>query len=95
MGQQSFEIIGVVGDTRSRARPASLPVMYFPIYTPLYGGEVPNFATLAVRSNHDVVKLALPIQRIFAQLDPELAVADILTMDQLMSKITLDASFDI
>jgi len=94
LGQQLFDIIGVVGDTRSELSQPPLPVMYFPIYAPLYGSNVPNYATLAVRSHHDVVKLALPIQRIFAQLDPELAVADILTMDQLMNRITLDASFD-
>jgi putative ABC transport system permease protein len=92
--QQPFAIIGVVGDTRSELARPPLPVMYFPIDAPLYGGDVPNYATLAVRARHDVVKLALPIQGIFAQLDPELAVADVLTMDQLMNKLTLDASFD-
>ncbi|MGA2075058.1 MAG: ABC transporter permease [Terriglobia bacterium] len=94
MGHQLFEIIGVVGDTRSELAQPPLPVMYFPIYASLYESNVPNYATLAVRSNHDVVKLALPIQRIFAQLDPQLAVADILTMDQLIGKTTLDASFN-
>jgi ABC-type antimicrobial peptide transport system permease subunit len=38
--------------------------------------------------------LALPIQRVFQQMDPELAVADVLTMDQLIGKSTLDASFN-
>jgi putative ABC transport system permease protein len=94
MGQQPFVIIGVVGDTRSELAQPPLPVMYFPIYAPLYGGDVPNYATLAVRSSHDVVKLALPIQRVFAQLDPDLAVSDILTMGQLMGRVILDASFD-
>jgi len=94
IGHRTFNIIGVVGDTRSElARPLP-PVMYFPIDAPLYGDSVPNYATLAVRSSHDVTKLALPIQRVFAQLDPELAVANILTMDQLLGKITLDASFN-
>jgi putative ABC transport system permease protein len=36
----------------------------------------------------------LPIQRVFAQLDPDLAVSNILTMDQLLGEITLDASFN-
>ena len=94
IGHQSFFIIGVVGDTRSELAQPPLPVMYFPIYAPLYGGEVPNYGMLAVRSTHDVVKLALPVQRVFQQLDPELAVSDILTMDQMIGKTTLDASFD-
>ncbi len=50
--------------------------------------------TLAVRSNGDATSLALPIQKIVQQLDPELAVADILTMDQIVGKSTLDARFD-
>jgi putative ABC transport system permease protein len=94
IGQQPFVISGVVGDTRSELARPPLPVMYFPIYAPLYGDNVPNYAMLAVRSSRDVASLALPIERIFAQLDPELAVADILTMDQLLGKITLDTSFD-
>jgi predicted permease len=95
IGHRTFTIIGVVGDTRSSLARPPLPVMYFPIYAPLYDGDFPpSYAMLAVRSSHDVVKLALPIQRVFAQLDPELAVANILTMDQLLGKITLDASFN-
>jgi putative ABC transport system permease protein len=94
IGHQTFAIIGVVGDTRSELAQPPLPVMYFAIYAPLYGGDVQNYATLAVRSSRDVVKLSLPIQRVFSQLDPDLAVADILTMDQLIGKTTLDASFD-
>jgi ABC-type antimicrobial peptide transport system permease subunit len=36
----------------------------------------------------------LPIQEIVQQLDAELPVSDILTMDQLIGKSTLDASFN-
>jgi putative ABC transport system permease protein len=94
IGHRSFAIIGVVGDTRSELAMPPQPVMYFPIDAPLYGGEVPNYATLVVRSSQDVAGLALPVQRVIQQLDPELAVSDILTMDQLIGKTTLDASFD-
>jgi ABC-type antimicrobial peptide transport system permease subunit len=51
-------------------------------------------ATLAVRSTGDVASLALPIQQIVQQLNPQLAVLDVLTMNQLIGKSTLDASFD-
>jgi predicted permease len=94
IGQRSFAIVGVVGDTRSELATPPQPVMYFPIDRPLYGGTVPNYATLVVRSSQDVASLALPVQRVFQQLDPELAVSDILTMDQLIGENTLDASFD-
>ena len=93
IGQQPFAIIGVVGDTRSELAQPPQPVMYFPIDAPLYS-EVPNYAMLAVRSGHDVTSLALPVQRVFQQLDADLGVSRILTMDQLIGKTTLDASFN-
>ena len=68
-------------------------MMYFPLYTSVYG-SVPNRGTLAVRSNAEVTKLALPVQRVVQQLDPELPVSDVLTMDQIIGRSTLSASFD-
>src|SRR2546429_8550792 len=67
--------------------------MYFPLYANIYQG-VPVDATLAVRSSRDATLLALPIQQVVRQLDRELAVSDILTMDQIIGKSTLDSSFD-
>jgi predicted permease len=93
MERRSFRIVGVVGDTRYLASEPPRPIMYFSIYAALFG-RVPNMATLAVRSRQDVAGLALPIQRIVQRLDPELAVSDILTMNQLIGKSTIDASFD-
>src|SRR5207302_8773017 len=49
---------------------------------------------LAVRSSRDATLLALAIQQVVQQLDPELPVSDILTMDQIIGKSTLDTSFD-
>jgi predicted permease len=96
IGRQSFRVVGVVGNTRFHvaAHGEAWPMMYFPLYAPIYDGAVPNRVTLAVRSNGNVTSLALPIQKIVQQLDPELAVADILTMDQIISKTTLDARFE-
>ncbi len=93
IGHQSFTIVGVVGDTRFHVANPVQPIMYFPI-VPLYGGKVPNYATLAVRSSLDVTTLALPIQRVVQELDPELAVSDILTMDQVIGKSTLEHRFE-
>jgi ABC-type antimicrobial peptide transport system permease subunit len=64
-------------------------MMYFPLYKGTESG-----ATLAVRGIRDATSFALPIQELVQQLDPELPVADILTMDQMIGKSTLDASFD-
>jgi ABC-type antimicrobial peptide transport system permease subunit len=38
--------------------------------------------------------MALPIQKIVQQLDPQLAVMDILTMDQVVDRSIRDTSFD-
>jgi predicted permease len=93
ISRQSFEVVGVVGDTRFQISEPAQPMMYFPVYATLYNG-VPPWATLAVRSDHDVSSLALPIQKIVQEFDPELAVGDVLTMNQIIGKSTLDASFD-
>ena len=93
LGRRPFEITGVVGDTRYQIAQPPLPTMYFPVHDPDVFG-VPNTVALAVRSRGDVTRLALPIQRLVGQLDPELPVADVMTMEQLIGKSTLDASFD-
>jgi predicted permease len=93
IGRRPFRIVGVVGDTRFLAAQAARPIMYFPLLVSIYDG-VPNGGTLVVRSNRDVTALALPVQRTVQQLDPELPVADVLTMDQIIGKSALDASFD-
>ena len=93
MGRRSFEITGVVGDTRFDVAKPAQPIMYFPIYA-LENAGVPNSVTLVVRSARDVTQFALPVQRLVQQLDPELPVADVMTMEQLIGKSTLDASFD-
>ena len=89
MGNQTFEIAGVVADTRYVVARAPAPMMYFSIYGGTFGS-----AALVVRSARDVTTLALPIQRVVQQIDPQLAVMDILTMDQLMGRNTLDTRFN-
>lgn len=93
MGRRPFQVVGIVGDTRFVVAKPPQPMMYFPIYTSLYGG-VPSDATLVVRSTRDVTSLALPIQGAVQQLDPELAISDVLTVDQVIGKSTLDTSVD-
>src|SRR5439155_18976973 len=88
-GQKFYEIIGIVGDTRFLITKPPEPIMYFPV---LYAET--TAATLAVRSSHDVTSLALPIQQIVQQLDPDLPVSDVLTVEQIIGKSTADASFD-
>ena len=84
----AYEIVGVVGDTRSDISRPVEPMMYFPLYSGLFGR-----AAIVVRSPRDPNGLALPIQKLIAQMDPDLPVSDVLTMQQLISGSTINASF--
>jgi ABC-type antimicrobial peptide transport system permease subunit len=53
-----------------------------------------SVGTIVIRSNQDVGQFALPVQRIVSEMDPDLPLSDVLTMDQLLGKSTLDASFN-
>jgi predicted permease len=88
-GPQVFEIVGVVGDTRENLAGEMQPTVYYPLYRGSFG-----FSHLVIRGGDDVQDFALPVQKILATMDPDLAVGDILTMDQILGKASLDASFD-
>ena len=85
---EGFEVVGVVGDTPWALTEQNKEMMYFP----LYSGGWPN-ASIAVRSDGDVTSLALPVQKVLGEMDPDLPVSDVLTMDQSIGKSTVDASF--
>ncbi|PYT68469.1 MAG: ABC transporter permease [Acidobacteria bacterium] len=88
-GRESYQVVGIVGDTRYLIVEEPEPMTYFPLYS---GTRLA--ATLAVRADGNVVEFALPIQKIVQQLDAELPVADILTMDQIIRRSTTDVNFD-
>lgn len=44
-------------------------------------------------ARQDVMRLALPIQKVIAEMDADLPVADVLTMEQVMGRSTTEASF--
>ena len=83
-----WQIIGIAGDIRKNLDELPEPT----IYVPISSGEL-NFAALTVRANGDPLKLAIPIEREIARLDPNLAVSDVLTMGQLISKRTANQQF--
>ena len=85
----SSEIVGVVGDVHEYPDSPPRPTIYFPLYSGLR-----NEVTLGVRTASDPLNFALPVQRVIAQLDPNLAVADVLSLDEVIGKSTLSASFD-
>jgi ABC-type antimicrobial peptide transport system permease subunit len=85
---EGYEIVGIVGDTRYWISEDIQPIMYFPIY--LGSDEL----SIALRTKQDPTSLAMPAQKIIAELDPDLPVSDVLTMDQIVGRSTTDASFN-
>jgi len=86
--EKNYTIVGVAGDTRYDVSEEPRPMKYFPLMS---GTE--NYGTLVLRSTRDVRTLALPVQRVVQSLDRDMAVADVLTMDQLIGKSTMDRTF--
>ncbi|HVH86707.1 MAG TPA: ABC transporter permease [Terriglobales bacterium] len=77
-----YEIVAVVADTKWRVDQPVLPTMYFPV---LSGENDMGFA-LAVRTAADPLSFSVPIQKKIAELDPELAVSNVLTMQQIIQE---------
>jgi predicted permease len=89
IAKDDLQIVGVVGDVRGSVASAAEPMMYFP----LYRGEQDG-VYLVVATGPDSLTLALPVQKIIADMDSNLAVADVLTMDQILGRSTFDASLE-
>jgi predicted permease len=86
-----YEVIGVVGDTLYALDKPAGPTMWFPI---LSGNPVESVdAMLVVHSRTDVTALAIPIQKIIAQMDPDLPISKILTMQEIVGESTANSSF--
>lgn len=88
---ENYEIVGVVGDTSYQIGREFRPMMWFPILAGIPGNS--GDSVLVVRGEKDVMSLATPIQKIIADLDPELPVKNILTMQQIVGESTANSSF--
>ncbi len=85
----SFEIIGVAADTRDLPATVYSPKFYFPLFS---GQE--NSIYLAVRSAGDPASMAEPVKRVIASIDSNLPVADIMTMDEIVGRASMETSFE-
>src|SRR5262249_20969578 len=88
-GRRSYDIVGVVGDTRYELVEPPEPTMSSAIDAGTFAAP-----SLVVRAARDLESLALPIQKVIQQMDRELAVSDVLTMNQIINKSSLDANFE-
>ncbi|MGA2536797.1 MAG: ABC transporter permease [Terracidiphilus sp.] len=82
-------VVGIVGDSRYVIGEKPMPMMYFPL-----DAGVETVGTLVIRSSHDVEQYALPVERIVSEMDHDLPVSDVLTMNQVIGKHTFDQSFN-
>ncbi|HLN99946.1 MAG TPA: ABC transporter permease [Pyrinomonadaceae bacterium] len=76
MGNEPFEIIGIVGDIRHRgleSQPAA--AMYLPTYET-------GWMNLVIRTKGDPLGLAVSVRKEVQAIDPDQPVADIKTMEQ-------------
>ncbi len=87
--QRTFEVVGVVGDVRWNIAETMRPTYYMPMYGTGY-----SFATIVIRSEHDVESLALPVQKIIGEMDPDLPVGNVMTLRETIGESTVDSQFD-
>ena len=88
-GEGDAEVVGVVGDTRWYPSERPQPTLFWPIY-----GNNYSVATIVVRARRSVDSLAMPIEKIIGQLDPDLPVSDVMTLQESIGKSTIDSQFD-
>lgn len=79
LGNEPFEIIGIVGDIRHRAlETAPFPAMYMPT------SQSP-WTNLVVRTKSDPANLVGPVRKEVRAIDPDQPVADVRTMNEWMN----------
>ena len=89
--KSGYEIVGVVGDTLWQVGQPAKATMYFPL---LSGNFRNSFGfSLAVRSVSDPLDMSVPVQKQIVDLDPQLPVSDVLTLDQVIGSSIGNASF--
>jgi predicted permease len=86
---QTFEVVGVVGNTRWNITQPMRPTFYIPLY-----GNDYSVATIVIRSERDVEGLAVPVQKIIGEMDPDLPVANVMTLRETIGRSTIDSQFD-
>ncbi len=89
-GSEDFEVVGVAGDIQHGRSPVSSPGPFF--YLPLYQHYQPS-AILHVKTMADPRALIPSIRAAVADLDPDLPLYDVHTLEQHVHRATLPAFF--
>lgn len=88
---ETYEIVGVVGDTLHDIGEPMKPTMYFPILAGDFDRD--SNPTVVVRTAGDPLLLSVPVQKEITSLDPSLPVYKVLTMQQIIGNATAPQSF--
>jgi len=83
-----YEIVGIVADTRYQVGLPDMATTYFPVL----GGENSTGLTFVVRTAGDPLSISIPVQKLVAELDPQLPVSHVLTMQQIIEQSLGNAS---
>ncbi|HEX2330663.1 MAG TPA: ABC transporter permease [Candidatus Angelobacter sp.] len=89
--EETYEIIGVVGDTlHDIGQP-----MKATIYRPILDGDphMDSLATLVVRTAGDPTNLSNTVEKQIPAIDPELPARHVLTLQQIVERATASQSF--
>jgi predicted permease len=92
-----FRVVGVADDIRDDAldKPFN-PTVYFPI-VPVKGGILwspPNYMTLTVRTaSSNSTQIVASVRRTVAQIDPQVPLTGVESMEDIVSKSTAQTSF--
>jgi predicted permease len=87
-GSADYEIVGVVADTRYLVGQPDKVTLYFPVLS----GENTTGMALAVQTAGDPLNISIPVQKLIAELDPQLPVSRVLTMQQIIEQSLGNAS---
>lgn len=87
--EEKFEIVGVVADTLYQVGQPIMATMYLPV---LSGTSNPWGFALVVRTESDPLAMAVPVQKLIAQIDPQQPVSDVYTVDQIVERSLGNAS---
>jgi putative ABC transport system permease protein len=89
VGPHPYTITGIVGDTRFSIQEPPRPMMYFSMNSGKFSG-----GSLAIRSERNAADLRPSIRRLVQQLNPDLAIADIRTLDEIIGLPAQDRNFE-
>ena len=92
-------IVGIVSNVLERgARRGFMPILYVPLSQEPAGGLHHDLSVLpitwAIRTAGDPLPLAAAIQRVFFDVDPQLPIASVRTMDQILDESAAPDNFN-